>query len=135
LLLAAASWGCTLLARRWNAGGGTVAFHGAAALALVLALGACTSLLAGPLMAGMDPTEHAYDAIVWLLLGWTALHVAVGALMQGYCIARHIAGRMTARHDIDIRNVALYWHFVALTVLVTVAVIAGFPLLADGAGP
>src|SRR5690606_14195240 len=88
LLLAAASWGCTLLARRWNAGGGTVAFHGAAALALVLALGACTSLLAGPLMAGMDPTEHAYDAIVWLLLGWTALHVAVGALMQGYCIAR-----------------------------------------------
>src|SRR5690606_14829118 len=135
LLLATASWGCTLLARRWNAGGGTVAFHAAAGLALVLALGASASPAAGPLMAGMDPTEHAYDAIVWLLLGWTALHVAIGGLMQAYCIARRIAGRMTARHDIDIRNVALYWHFVAVTVLVTVAVVAGFPLLADGGGP
>jgi cytochrome c oxidase subunit I+III len=35
---------------------------------------------------------------------------------------------MTAYHDIDITNVVLYWHFVAITVLITVAVIAGFPL-------
>jgi len=27
-------------------------------------------------------------------------------------------------------NVALYWHFLALTVAVTVAVIAGFPAVA-----
>ena len=33
-------------------------------------------------------------------------------------------------HDIDIRNVALYWHFIAIKLLVTVATIAGFPLLA-----
>jgi cytochrome c oxidase subunit I+III len=37
---------------------------------------------------------------------------------------------MTARHDIDICNVTLYWHFCLLTVVVTVAVIAGFPLVA-----
>jgi hypothetical protein len=37
---------------------------------------------------------------------------------------------MTARHDIDISVVALYWHFNALTVFVTVAVVAGFPLVA-----
>jgi cytochrome c oxidase subunit I+III len=37
---------------------------------------------------------------------------------------------MDARHDIDITNVALYWHFVALTVAVTVVVITGFPLAA-----
>ena len=37
---------------------------------------------------------------------------------------------MTARHDIDITNVALYWHFAIVTTLVTVAVIAGFPLVA-----
>jgi cytochrome c oxidase subunit I+III len=36
---------------------------------------------------------------------------------------------MTARHDIDIHNVALFWHFVAATTLITVAVIAGFPLV------
>jgi cytochrome c oxidase subunit I+III len=37
---------------------------------------------------------------------------------------------MTAEFDIDIANVALYWHFVGITVLITVAVIAGFPLVA-----
>jgi cytochrome c oxidase subunit I+III len=36
---------------------------------------------------------------------------------------------MTARHDIDIANVALYWHFIAITVVITVSVIAGFPLV------
>jgi cytochrome c oxidase subunit I+III len=37
---------------------------------------------------------------------------------------------MTARYDIDITNVALYWHFTAFTAVVTIAVIAGFPLVA-----
>jgi cytochrome c oxidase subunit I+III len=30
----------------------------------------------------------------------------------------------------DIRNVALYWHFTAATAAITVAVVAGFPLVA-----
>jgi cytochrome c oxidase subunit I+III len=50
--------------------------------------------------------------------------------MQLYCLARRLAGRMTARYDIDITNVTLYWHFTAIMVVVTVAVIAGFPLVA-----
>jgi cytochrome c oxidase subunit I+III len=37
---------------------------------------------------------------------------------------------MTATHDIEIANVALYWHFCTLTVVVSVAVVAGFPLVA-----
>jgi cytochrome c oxidase subunit I+III len=37
---------------------------------------------------------------------------------------------MTARYDIDITNVTLYWHFTVIMVIVTVAVIAGFPLVA-----
>jgi cytochrome c oxidase subunit I+III len=36
---------------------------------------------------------------------------------------------MTAQHDQDIVNVTLYWHFVAVTAFITVAVIAGFPLM------
>ena len=73
------------------------------------------------------PTGGVYAATVWLLVIWTAVHVAVGVIMQLYCVARRLAGRMTARHDIDIVNVALYWHFTAVTVAITVAVIAGFP--------
>ena len=130
LALALASWGATLLARRWNRRDAGVAFHVAGGVAVLLALAAGGALLAGPWLADMDPTRHAYDATVWLLLAWTVAHLVVGALMQAYCVARRIAGRMTAVHDIDIRNVALYWHFVAVTVVVTVAVVAGFPLLA-----
>jgi hypothetical protein len=45
-------------------------------------------------------------------------------------VARRLARRMTARHDVDISVVTLYWHFNALTVAITVAVVAGFPLVA-----
>ena len=86
-------------------------------------------MLAGPKFTGLDPSTHVYPAIVWLLVIWTVLHVAVGVLMLLYCLARRLAGRMDGRHDIDISNVTLYWHFVAVTVFVTVATIAGFPLV------
>ena len=68
-----------------------------------------------------------YPATVWVLVLWCLLHLGVGLIMLLYCLARRWAGRMTARHDIDIQNVALYWHFMAITVGVTVAVVAGFP--------
>ncbi len=85
-------------------------------------------LLLGPWTTRLDPTRHAYDAIVWVLVLWASLHNAVGALMQLYCLARSFAGRLTRTHDIDLRNVVLYWHFAAITALVTGAVIALFPL-------
>jgi cytochrome c oxidase subunit I+III len=66
---------------------------------------------------------------VWVLVIWTAVQSLLGAIMQIYCIARRCAGRMTARYDIDIHNVALYWHFTAVTAVITVAVVAGFPVL------
>jgi cytochrome c oxidase subunit I+III len=75
----------------------------------------------------MDPTEHVYPAIVWLLVIWSAVHVAPGVLMQLYCVARRLAGRMTAEYDSDMYNVTLYWHFVIVTVATTIAVIAFFP--------
>jgi cytochrome c oxidase subunit I+III len=49
--------------------------------------------------------------------------------MQAYCVARRAAGRMTAGYDADIENTTLFWHFVAFTVVITVAVVAGFPLV------
>ena len=64
-----------------------------------------------------------------LLVIWAAVHAAVGLIMQLYCMARRLFGGMDARHDIDIVNVTLYWHFVAATTIITVVVIAGFPLV------
>lgn len=87
------------------------------------------AILAGPWFSGLDPKSHVYPATVWLLTIWTAGHAGVGVIMLLYCLARRLAGRMTARHDIDIGNVALYWHFTAFTAVITVAVIAGSPLV------
>ena len=125
LLLGA--WVLTVLARRWNARDCRVRFYGALVLAIALSAAGGGALILGPWRTGLDPTRHVYPAIVWVLVLWTVFHVAAGALMLMYCLLRRIAGRMTARYDIDIRNVTLYWHFTALTVVMTVLVIAGFP--------
>jgi len=125
LLLAA--WAATWGARVVN-GRGKV---GSARLLLVAgpvaAAAGIAALVAGPWFSGLDPTEHAYPAIVWALVLWTALHIAVGIVMQVYCLARSVVGHMTPVYDTDIWNVALYWHFMAFTALVTTLVIGGFP--------
>jgi cytochrome c oxidase subunit I+III len=128
LLLAA--WALILLARRWNRSNNSGAFYGGLLLAVTLALLGGGALIAGPWYTGLDPKSHVYPATVWILVIWSAAQVLVGVIMLLYCLARRMAGRMTARYDIDINNVALYWHFTALTTALTVAVIAGFPLVA-----
>ena len=47
--------------------------------------------------------------------------------MQCYCLAGSLFGKVTPRHDADLRNVTLYWHFVALKVLVTAALLGLVP--------
>ena len=128
LLLAA--WALTIFARRWNRSDWSSGFYTALLTAVALAIGGAVALVAGPWLTRLDPTSHVYPATVWILVIWTAGHVVLGLIMQLYCFARRLAGRMTSHYDIDMWNVALYWHFVAITVAITVAVIAGFPLVA-----
>jgi cytochrome c oxidase subunit I+III len=127
LLLSA--WGLTVLSKGWNRHGPTARFYGALALALVCGLGGAAAILGGPWFTELDPKANSYSATVWLLAIWTAFHAVIGVIMQLYCLARRAAGKLTADHDIDLCNVTLYWHFMALTAALTVAVIAGFPLL------
>jgi cytochrome c oxidase subunit I+III len=129
-LLLIAAWALTMLARRWNRRDLRARFYGALPLAIVLALAGGAALLAGPLTTELDPRRHVYPAIVWLLVIWTVFQVAVGIIMQLYCLARRLWGRLTARHEMDLANVVLFWHFTLLTAVITVAVIAGFPLVA-----
>jgi cytochrome c oxidase subunit I+III len=127
LLLGA--WAGTMLARRWNRADRTAAFYVGSISSVGCAFAGGAAILAGPWFTGMDPTTHVYPAIVWLLALWVGLHVIAGVIMQLYCVARRFAGRMTAQHDIDIHNTALFWHFAAATAVIAVAVIAGFPLV------
>ena len=45
-------------------------------------------------------------------------------------LARSLAGRMTPRHDADVRNITVYHHFLAITAIVTYLTIGLFPELA-----
>jgi cytochrome c oxidase subunit I+III len=122
--LIVSAWLLTLLARRRNKLDDGVGFYLSMSAATMLSAAGGAALLAGPYLADMDPEQHVYQATVWLLLIWSAGHMALGILMNLYCVARRFAGRMTARYDIDIANVALYWHFATLTTVVTVSVVA-----------
>ncbi|MEZ4408651.1 MAG: cytochrome c oxidase subunit I, partial [Polyangiales bacterium] len=94
--LALGAWAMTLAARSANRRDRPAIFYTTGAAGLALAVASAWALVTGCLRAGLDPTRHAYAAIVWLLVVWTALHLAVGAVTQGYFIARRAAGRMTA---------------------------------------
>jgi cytochrome c oxidase subunit I+III len=127
--LGLAAWVLTIAARTANRRDNSAGFFATMALAMVVAAGSGVALVAGPIVTELDPASHVYPAIVWLLVIWTVVHLGLGIVMQGYCAMRRVAGRMTAQHDMDIVNVTLYWHFVAVTTAITVAVIAGFPLV------
>jgi cytochrome c oxidase subunit I+III len=123
------SWLLTVASRRWNRLDSPRLFYGALALAVALAAGGSAALAAGPWTTGLDPATSAYAATVWTLVVWTAVHAGIGVIMQLYCLARRAAGRLTSRYAQDIANITVYWHFVAITALITVAVLAGFPLV------
>ncbi|MDF1775705.1 MAG: cytochrome c oxidase subunit I [Rhizobiaceae bacterium] len=128
-LLLCGSWVLTYGARLWNARGDMLLFRMALLAAVLLALAGIGALVMGPLAHRMDPTAHAYPAIVWALVLWTGAHAAAGVIMQLYCLAASFAGRLTPKYDTDIWNVALYWHFMAFTAFATTLVIGGFPLV------
>ncbi|UVC08547.1 cytochrome c oxidase subunit I [Rhizobium sp. TH2] len=127
LVLLLLAWAQMLVARRLNAAGEIGWTRLVLFAALLLTLGGSLAGLYGPWSHGMDPTAHVYPAIVWVLVLWTVLHAAVGAIMQAYCLARSFAGRLSARYDMDLHNVVLYWHFMAVTALSTFVVIGLFP--------
>lgn len=132
-LLLTAGWLLMALAQRSNTAGGKLAAGWALALAPVPAIGGVASLAYAAWAAGLDPTRHAYDATVWVLVLWIGVHLAAGLLMPLYCLARLIAGHMDARHDAELRNSVLFWNFLLVQALVACALIGLFPLFSGGA--
>jgi cytochrome c oxidase subunit I+III len=127
LALILAGWALTIAAREANARG-RVALARLALLigAAATSAGTVASLL-GPWSSGLDPKLHVYPAIVWLLAMWVAAHAAIGVIMQIFTLGCSLAGRMTPAYDGDVRNIAVYHHFLALTAVVTFVVIGFFP--------
>jgi len=121
------AWAATLSARELNRRGGVMAGRLLLVAGAILSIFGCAAALAGPYTNAMDPTAHVYPAMVWILVIWAACHGAVGILMQLYCLARSLAVRLTAEHDMELHNVTLYWHFMLITAVVTFSVVGLFP--------
>ncbi|RUM95212.1 cytochrome c oxidase subunit I [Pseudaminobacter arsenicus] len=128
LALFLAAWLALLTARTLNDRGQPFAMRLSLMAALFLTAGGSAAGFMGPWSHAMAPTAHIYPAIVWILVIWMLAHAAVGLMMQVYCLARSLTGRLTDEYDMDLRNVVLYWHFLSITAVVTFAVIGLFPL-------
>ena len=127
-----ASWALTRHARERNRAGSPRTLRLALPAAALLAAGGGGAVGWSARTVGLDPTAHVYPAMVWVLIVWLSVHLLAGVVMQLYCLAKSLAGRLTPEHDQDIGNVALYWHFVLGQGLVVPAMIALAPRLMGG---
>ncbi|HEU4630045.1 MAG TPA: cytochrome c oxidase subunit I [Gemmatimonadaceae bacterium] len=77
--------------------------------------------------AGLSATGHSYGAAVWLLLGYIALHLAMGIAMALWCLARLALGMIDSWRCLTLRICLLWWRFTVPAAVLTVALVAGFP--------
>lgn len=126
------AWGLTYAARHLNRAGRATACRVALVAGPLLALAGGAAMVLS--VMALQPSSHVYPAVICALVIWTVAHVAVGVVMQLYCLAGSLFGKIDPDHDADLWNVTLYWHFHILTVLVTAAVIGLAPRLLLG-GP
>ncbi|WP_226781665.1 cytochrome c oxidase subunit I [Oceaniglobus trochenteri] len=120
-----ASWALTLGARHWNGAGRAGVARAALIAAPLLAAGGCAALILS--VQALEPTQHVYPAVICALTVWVVAHGAVGIIMQLYCLAGSLTGKLTRRYDADLWNITLFWHFLCLTVLVAAAVMGLAP--------
>ncbi|MDP0926841.1 cytochrome c oxidase subunit I [Paracoccus onubensis] len=115
----AAGWALTVAARQMN----RHACVGMARAGLALAALATAGGIAAMIVAvrPLDPTSHVYPAVIWALAVWICAHAATGIIMQLYCLAGSLFGKLTPRYDADLWNISLFWHFFMLSALVACA--------------
>jgi cytochrome c oxidase subunit I+III len=76
---------------------------------------------------GISATVHSYGAAVWLLLGYVALHVAMGIAMAFWCLARLALGMIDSWRSLTLRVCLLWWRFTVPVATLTLLLVAGFP--------
>ncbi|MGR3592975.1 MAG: cytochrome c oxidase subunit I [Limimaricola soesokkakensis] len=123
----AAAWALTRGARGLNRAGRVGLARGALALAPLLTLAGMGGFILS--VMDLDPASHVYPAMMWALMVWVVAHGIVGTIMQFYCLAGSLFGKLTPRYDADLWNVTLFWHFLGLTALVTGAMMGIVPRL------
>ena len=118
------AWWATRTALRDNAAGNARAARLRLAAGALACVASIATLITSLSSSGVEPTAHAYDAAVWVIVVWTVAHLSVGIVMQLFCLAASLAGKLDAVHDAYLQNVTLYMHFLLFTVLISCLVIS-----------
>ncbi|SMQ85372.1 cytochrome c oxidase subunit I+III [Devosia lucknowensis] len=127
VILSALGAGLSFAARARNAAGGNAMILLGAAAALHL--GAVVLLIV--LMASVsEPTGHARQAVIFVLLAYSAIHCALAALLSGHGAWRIAQGYVSARRQTEMQ-LALLWSGYAVGVTVP-ALLLGFLLARAG---
>jgi cytochrome c oxidase subunit I+III len=79
--------------------------------------------------SGLRPSQHAYGAMVYTVLAYQGLHVAVLLVMACYLLARSVCGLLDAVRRASLDNVRLLWYYTVGQGLVALATIHLFPRL------
>ena len=74
-----------------------------------------------------DHTATAYFAAVWVVVGWTVMHLGIGLVMSLWCLARLGLGLIDDWRCLTLRVCTIFWGFTAVATLLTLTVVAGFP--------
>lgn len=96
---------------------------------VIASLVALAALAALAVLDAPSPQGHAYAAITMAVIGYVMLHVLLGVLFGAYAIARCRAGYVSAVRSADIRGVAIWQLYTAVSGLGGLALI----ILAPGA--
>jgi cytochrome c oxidase subunit I+III len=80
---------------------------------------------------GLRPTQHAYGAGVYAILGYQGLHVALLLVMPCYTLARSFCGLLDPARRATFDNTRLIWYYTVGQGLVALATIHLFPRLID----
>ena len=124
-VLFGAAWGATRVARPLHRAGRVPLAQALLAGGAVAGLGGAGAMVLSVLH--LDPTAHVYPAILYAIAVWTAVHTIPGVIMQLYCLAGTIFGKVLPTYDAPIWNTVLYWHFLLVTALVSAFVIGALP--------
>jgi cytochrome c oxidase subunit I+III len=123
--------GSALMALRSNRSGS----NSARSFWLVGATGAGLAATVTPFVIGFahapDPKLHAFAAVVWVCLIYAALHAFIGMVLAIFTLFHAARGYVSPARSLDLRVLASWWIYTAITGL-TVAALISLPALWDG---
>jgi cytochrome c oxidase subunit I+III len=117
-------------ARRFNARDHGTTARACLLGAFVLMMGFLGTQALSLLEYGQTPQSHAYASLLWVLVGYQALHALVALLMAAFVWLRSRRGMTSAQRPLDFRVLTLFWHYTSGLWLLGVLLVHGFPRVA-----